>query len=216
MTAVDDRIRQTMDALRQNRMAAYYVDTRAEVVPLVQSLLRKGESVAVGGSQTLAQTGVLDLLRSGDYRFFDRYAPGLSQEQIFEVFRQSFTADTYLCSANAITLQGELYNVDGNSNRIAAICFGPRSVIIVAGKNKLVDDLDAAIRRVKTCAAPPNARRQNKQTACAAAGCCRCPDGGMTDGCRSEDRMCCNYLISARQRFPDRIKVILVGEDLGY
>lgn len=213
---MEERIRITMEALRKNRMAPYYVDTKEEVVPLVCSLIAEGATVAVGGSQTLKQTGVLDHLRSGRYTFFDRYQPGLSQEQIFDVFRQSLTADTFLCSANAVTENGEIYNVDGNSNRIAAICFGPRSVIMVVGKNKIVRDLDEAVRRVKTTAAPPNAKRQGKKTYCEATGCCLCSDGGMTDGCLSVDRMCCNYLVSARQRFQDRIKVIFVGEDLGF
>lgn len=104
----------TMENLRKNRMEAYYVDTAAEVPAQVEALMHKGDVAAVGGSVTLAQTGVLDLLRSGRYRFLDRYAPGLDAEQVRRIFLDSFSADVYLASANAVTMNGELYNVDGN------------------------------------------------------------------------------------------------------
>ena len=203
-------------ALERNNIAVYLVDKKEDVVDQVAKLLHDGDSVAVGGSNTLWTTGVIDHLRCGRYRFFDRHELGLTPRQIRRVFLQSFTADAYLCSANAVTLNGEIYNVDGNSNRIAAICYGPESVIMVVGKNKIVSDLDEAARRVKTCAAPPNARRQSKETYCAYKDQCMGIDGCMTDGCRSADRMCCNYLVSAYQRIPGRIKVILVDEELGY
>lgn len=213
---MNERINQVKKALEANNMAVYYVDTKDEVVGQVEKLLRDGQSVAVGGSNSLWATGVIDHLRCGRYRFYDRHEPGLTPRQIRRVFLQSFTVDTYLCSANAVTLNGELYNVDGNSNRIAAICYGPESVIMVVGVNKIVDNLDEAIRRVKTTAAPPNACRQNLPTYCAAKGECVKADGCMTDGCRSDSRMCCNYLVSAKQRIKDRIKVILVGEPIGF
>ncbi len=213
---MDETIRTVKEALERNRIAVYYVKSKEDVVDQVQQLLREGESVAVGGSNTLWTTGVIDHLRSGRYRFYDRHEPGLSPRQIRRVFLQSLTVDTYLCSANAITMRGEIYNVDGNSNRIAAICYGPESVIMVVGRNKIVSDLDEAMRRVKTQAAPPNAVRQSKPTYCAVKGECQCVDGGMTDGCRCDDRMCCNYLVSAYQRIKGRIKVILVDEPVGY
>ena len=213
---MNERIAQVKKALEANNRAVYYVDTKDQVVDQVRQLLRDGQSVAVGGSNTLTVTGVLDHLRCGRYRFYDRHEPGMTPRQIRRVFLQSLTVDTYLCSANAVTLNGELYNVDGNSNRLAAICYGPESVIMVVGVNKIVDDLDQAMRRVKTTAAPPNARRQNLATPCAKTGVCIGVDGCMTDGCRGSSRMCCNYLISAKQRIPGRIKVILVGEPVGF
>ncbi len=213
---MDQRISQVKQALEANNMSVYYVDTKEEVVGQVEQLLREGQSVAVGGSHSLWSTGVIDHLRCGRYRFYDRHQPGLTPQQIRDIFLQSFTVDTYLCSANAVTLSGELYNVDGNSNRIAAICYGPESVIMVVGCNKIVDNLDEAIRRVKTTAAPPNARRQNFPTYCAEKGVCVGVDCDMTDGCHSDARMCCNYLISSRQRIKGRIKVILVGEPVGF
>lgn len=192
------------------------VATKADVLPLVEQLLHEGDTVAVGGSVTLNETGIIDHLRSGKYEFLDRYAEGLTREQVEDIFRRSFFADAYLCSSNAITEQGELYNVDGNANRIAAIAYGPKKVIIVAGINKLVKDLDEAARRVKTCAAPCNTRRLGCDTYCNKIGHCMGVNGGMTDGCASNARICCSYLITGFQRQPDRIHVILVEEDCGY
>lgn len=205
-----------MAALERNNMCGYYVETAAEVPAMVASLLNKGDTVAVGGSMTLEETGVMDLLRNGDYRFLDRYEEGLTREQMTEIFQKSFFADAYLCSSNAVTMHGELYNVDGNSNRIAAIAFGPKSVILVVGVQKLVPTLQAAIERVKTVAAPRNAKRLSCETYCAERGNCAGSNGGMTVGCGTDARICCNYLVSARQRHKGRIKVIFVGESVGY
>ena len=204
-------------ALRKNRMAVHCVQTKEEVAPLVEKLLKKGDTVAVGGSVTLSETGVLDLLQNGEYRFLDRYAPGLTVEQENEVLRQSLLADTYLCSSNAVTRNGELYNVDGRANRVAAFAFGPKSVIVVVGCNKIVDDLKEAVHRVKTIAAPLNAKRLKCETYCAVNGVCKAADSeNMTDGCASPARICADFLISGMQRVPDRIQVILVGESLGF
>ena len=206
-----------VENLKKNNMEACYVPSVSEVPAQVERWLNEGDTVAVGGSTTLAETGVLSLLRGGKYRFLDRYAPGLTPEQVRRIFIDSFDADAYLCSANAVTLGGELFNVDGNSNRVAALCYGPRSVIVIAGVNKLVPDIDGAVRRVKTMAAPANSKRLGCQTPCAATGTCIGLFGGkMTDGCQGDSRICWNYLISARQREKGRIKVLLVGKELGY
>lgn len=211
-----ETIQKVMNNLRKNRIAVDYVHTKEEVLPLVKSLIPVGSSVAAGGSKSLAETGVMELLKSGDYRFLDRMAPELTPEERQQVTLAGGQADVYLCSSNAITEAGELYNVDGNCNRISAIAFGPKQVIMVVGVNKIVPDLDAAVRRVKTIAAPLNTKRLNCDTYCQKTGVCMGLDGGMTDGCASPARICCNYLISAQQRVPDRIRVILVGESLGF
>lgn len=209
-------VRTAIAALERNNMKGYYVATAAEVPALVASLLNKGDTVAVGGSVTLDETGVMDVLRSGDYTFLDRYEEGLTREQVTDIFQKSFFADAYLCSSNAVTMRGELYNVDGNSNRIAAIAFGPKSVILVVGVQKLVPDLPAAIERVKLVAAPQNAKRLSCDTYCAHKGSCAGSGADMTVGCGTDSRICCNYLVSAKQRHKDRIKVIFVGEHVGY
>lgn len=207
-TVLGKRIEKTMKALEKNKMKPFYAETRQQALELVKELLQPGQTVACGGSVTLDECGILQLLRSGDYHFLDRSAPGLTPEQSKGMLKQAFLADVYLLSANAITENGELYNVDGNSNRVAALAFGPDSVIVVAGYNKIVADLPAAVERVKKIAAPANATRLHCKTPCAAVG--ECMD------CHSDGRICCNYLVSAQQRHQDRIKVILVGEELGY
>ncbi|MBQ3265508.1 MAG: lactate utilization protein [Ruminococcus sp.] len=212
------RIDRTMEALRSNNMAAYYVETKEEVVPLLKTLMNKGETVTHGGSVTLGECGVTELLNSGAYTYYDR-SKAKTPEEIQEIYRKAYFADTFLASANAVTEGGLLYNVDGNSNRVSAILFGPKQVIFICGYNKIVKDLDEAVTRLKTIAAPKNTKRLNCETYCAKEGECLatgCDASYMCDGCKSPQRICCNYVISARQRHKDRIKVIFVGEKLGY
>lgn len=216
---MEERIARTMEALRSNRMEAYYVRTKEEAAGQVSALLREGDVIAAGGSVTLQETGIKDMLRRGPYRFLDRDREGLTRSEVEDIYRAAFGADAYLCSANAITERGELYNVDGNSNRVAAILYGPKSVIVVAGCNKIVPDLAAAVRRVKAKAAPENCTRLSCETFCRKTGECvslRQESSEMPEGCRSEARICCNYVVSAYQRQQGRIKVVLVGEPLGY
>ena len=154
------------------------------------------------------ETGIIEHLRIGRYNFLDRYMDGLSRTQIEEIYRKSFFTDTYLTSTNAITEDGELYNVDGNGNRVAAMIYGPKSVIVVAGINKIVKNVDEAVERVRRVAAPANSIRLNKNTPCTKTGYCA--------NCRTDDRICCTYTVFGQQREKNRIKVILVGESLGY
>lgn len=212
-------INKTMEALRRNNMQVYFCNNSEEACELVRSLMKKGDTVTHGGSVTLAQAGITNLISNGDYKYLDRSAPGLTREQVEDIYRKAFTADVYLTSANAITENGELYNVDGNSNRVAAILYGPESVIVIAGYNKIVPDINEAILRVKCTAAPQNTVRLGCDTYCAKTGKCVSldkKDSLMPDGCGSEGRICCNYVVSAMQRKKDRIKVIIVGEELGY
>lgn len=206
----------TIKNLENNNIEAIFVQSRDEVVPLVEKLVAAGSTVAVGGSVTLDETGVLEHLRCGRYNFLDRYVEGLDGEQIKDIYRKSFGADAYFCSTNAITEEGELYNVDGNANRIGAIAFGPKNVIIVAGVNKIVKDIDEAVNRVKTVAAPKNCVRLNRRTFCAQKGFCANMEGGIGKGCDSPDRICRHYMVSAKQAIFGRIKVIIVDEELGY
>ncbi len=216
---IEKRITKTLENLEKNNMQGIYVESKADVVPKIKELLTEGDKVALGGSMSLFECGVIDLLRSGKYRLLDRYAKGLLREDMEKIFKDSFFADAYICSSNAITENGELYNVDGNSNRVAAICYGPESVIIVAGYNKIVKDIKDAVRRVKTTAAPANCVRLDCATYCKEKGECMSflsDDTDITRGCNSPSRICCNYVVSAYQRRKHRIKVILVGEELGY
>ncbi|MBQ9747900.1 MAG: lactate utilization protein [Clostridia bacterium] len=214
------KIENVLNALRQNKMDAYYVDTKEEARALALSLIPEGAVCASGGSVTLTETGILDAVKSGNYTYIDRYAPDLTEEERADAVARAHHADVYLMSSNAITENGELYNVDGNSNRVSALVLGPKSVIVVAGVNKLVPTLDDAILRVKTVAAPKNTVRLACATPCAKTGHCISLDTGhgtdMTKGCASPARICCNFVVSAQQRHQSRIKVILVGEALGY
>lgn len=213
---MNETVQKVIENLRKNRIAVEYVSSKEDVLPLVKAILPIGCTVATGGSKSLLETGVMDLLANGDYRFLDRMAPELTAEERQQVTLDGGQADVYLCSSNAITEDGELYNVDGNCNRISAIAFGPKRVIMVVGVNKIVPDLNAAINRVKTIAAPMNTKRLNCDTYCNKTGVCMGLDGKMTDGCNSPARICCNYLVSGQQRVPNRITVILVGESLGF
>ena len=201
-------IETTMKALEQNCMVPHYVDHAAEVVPLLRSLLQEGDTVGVGGSKTLESCGVLELLRSGTYHFLDRYAPGLTSEQTEALHRAALCADVYLTSSNAVTEDGALVNMDGHSNRVAAMAYGPRTVIVVAGINKIVPDEAAARERIETVAAPLNAKRLSKKTPCTVTGKC--------EHCHSPQRICCNYLVQRQQLLHNRIHVVLVGEALGF
>ena len=209
-------IENTIRNLEKNNIEALYVESKEDVVPLIEKLVPQGSTVAVGGSVSLDESGVLSHLRSGRYEFFDRYAQGLSREEVMEVYRKSFGVDAYFCSSNAVTEEGELYNVDGNANRISAIAFGPKNVIMVVGVNKIVKNIDEAVKRVKTIAAPKNCRRLDCRTYCFEKGHCMDMDGGMGKGCDSPQRICRHYLVSAKQAVMGRIKVIIVNEELGY
>ncbi len=214
-----NKIQLTMENLRKNNMEAYFVDTKEDVVPLVQTLIKVGDTVSNGGSVTLKETKVMDELKSGKYNYLDRSREGITQEEIEEVYRNTYSADAYFASSNAITENGELYNVDGNSNRVSAILYGPKSVVLVCGYNKIVKNIEEATLRVKTKAAPPNTVRLNCDTYCAKTGKCISadnPDAEIPSGCKSNGRICCNYVICAQQRHKNRIKVIIVGEELGY
>ena len=209
-------IEKTIKNLEKNNFEVRFVEKKEEIINVLEEYLEDGATVAVGGSVTLSEARVLDYLRCGKYRFLDRYESGLSKDEINDVFIKSFGVDVYLCSSNAITEDGELYNVDGTGNRIAAIEFGPKNVIIIAGVNKIVKNLDEAIKRVKTIAAPKNCQRLSKNTYCAKSGVCVALDKGIGKGCDSPDRICRHYLVSANQEIKERIKVILVNESLGY
>lgn len=202
------KIERTIKALEENNMNGYYARTREDLIDKIKDLVDEGAMVACGGSETLFKTGIIDHLRGGRYDFLDRYKEGITREEVTEIFRQAFLADAYFVSSNAITEEGEIYNVDGNGNRVAAMLFGPDKVIIICGVNKIVKDLDAAIKRKRELAAPMNAKRLNKKTPCAKVGYCM--------DCKSPERICNEYTLIKRQHDKDRIHVIFLNENLGF
>ncbi len=207
-TVIKMKIKKIIENLNKNNLEAYYLEKKEQAVECVKGLMHDGDTVACGGSQTLFETGVIELLRSDKYHFYDRHAPGLSTEQIMEVHRQAFCCDTYLSGTNAITENGELFNVDGVGNRVAALAFGPKNVIVVSGYNKIVKNLEAAEERVKNIAGPCNCIRLDCSTPCRETGFCR--------DCSSSGRICSDYMILKHQMIKGRIKVIIIGEELGY
>jgi hypothetical protein len=183
-----------------------YFQDREMVVDAVSKLVPDGATVSAGGSLTLIETGVSDLLKSGKYNFLDRDSVSGNEEKK-RIMLSAFEADYYFCSANAITESGEILLLDGNGNRAAAVTFGPDKVILIAGVNKVVSDLDAGIKRIRSIA-PMNAKRLNLHTPCAESGLC-------TD-CDSDERICEIYsIIADSRRRPWRYTIILVGEELG-
>ena len=216
---MENTIKKTVENLRRNNMVPYVVEKGSDVLPLLKTLLPEGVTVGVGGSETLTKLGVISFLREGNYKFFDRYAKGLTRPEAVEVMRQSLLADVFLTSSNAVTEKGELYNVDGNGNRVAALCFGPKEVLVIVGANKIVKDIKAAEERVKKIAAPKNCQRLALPSPCSKTGECvtlSLENRELCDGCATESRICSSYVISGYQRNKDRIKVIICKESMGY
>lgn len=205
---VEKRIQRTMEALEKNNMQAFYAQTAQDAVKIAAGLVQKDDTVTAGGSMTLIESGMTEMLKSGACNFVDRDAPENSPERRQEIMRLAFSADVYFTSTNALTEQGELYNIDGNGNRVAAMMYGPKSVVVVAGYNKIVEDIKAAEERLRAVASPANAIRLNCNTPCAKIG--HCMD------CKSDRRICRDYVRMGAQGQKNRIKIILVGEELGY
>ena len=202
------RIEKTISKLEKNNIKGYYAKNNDELLNIIKDIAKEGEMVSVGGSMTLFETNIIDFLRSGRYNFLDRYEENLTPADMKEIYRKSFYADTYFSSVNAITEEGEIFNVDGNGNRVAAMLYGPDKVILIVGANKIVKNLDDAVNRNKTISGPVNAKRLNTATPCAKVGYCM--------DCKSEDRICCEYTVIKRQRTAGRIHVIFVNDILGF
>lgn len=215
-----EQIKKLFKNLEKNKMQPLFAETKEDAVKLVKDMLFDGCVITAGGSMSLAESGVWQLLESDKYNFLDRSRKGIAPEEQQECFKASIGADFFFCSTNAVTENGELVNVDGFANRISSIAFGPKKVVMIVGVNKIVPDLKSAFLRVKKIAAPKNCVRLNKNTPCAKLGHCvsllNNPNPDFADGCACDDRICCDYMISAMQRQKDRITVIIVNENLGY
>ena len=193
--------------LKKRNIDFFYLEDKESLFGLIKEYVEEGDIVSYGGSSTLEETGVLDFFRNGNYNFLDReeFAPGEARDL---VYRKSFGADSYFLSANAVTTEGEIVNVDGNGNRIAAMIFGPKQVFIIIGTNKIVSDMAEAEERLKFYAGPMDAKKLDKKTPCTTIG--KCVD------CNSEERICNKYLVYRREPRAGRMKVVLINESLGY
>ena len=185
----------------------YYCYDAEEAVTMAKRFLTPGCSISWGGSETLNEIGLLEELEASDYILYDRMTAKTPEEKS-AMYSKIVTADYYFMSSNAITLDGQLVNIDGMGNRVACLITGPKNVIIIAGMNKIVTDVETGIERVRNMAAPPNTVRLNCDTPCAELG--RCVN------CLSDDCICCEIVITRKSKISGRIKVILVGEELGY
>lgn len=198
--------KRTVEALRRRHFDAWYCADAAEALNKILELIPADAVVAWGGSVTVDELGVKAALRSRGQPLLDR--DSVPMEQKAEIMHRAMGCDVFLMSSNAITEDGQLFNIDGTGNRVAALCYGPRNVIVVAGMNKVVADLPAAYSRARHLAAPMNAQRFGLSTPCSVTG--QCGD------CQSPDCIC-NALVATRGCRPaGRVKVILVGEDLGF
>jgi hypothetical protein len=185
----------------------YYCDNSTEALAMAKRFLTPGCSISWGGSETLNEIGLLEDLEESDYILYDRFSVNTPEEKSI-MYSKIVMADYFFMSSNAITLDGQLVNIDGSGNRVACLITGPKNVIIIAGMNKIVTDVNTGIERVRNMATPPNVVRLDKKTPCAELG--RCAN------CLVDDCICCEIVITRKSLIPGRIKVILVGEELGY
>lgn len=196
-----------LERLKKRNMEGYFCETSAEAVELALSLMPEGSSISWGGTSTVSECGLMDAIQKKNYTLIDR-ATAKTPEEKREIFAKTVMADYYLMSTNAITMEGELINIDGFGNRVACLCAGPEHVLVIAGMNKVVNNVESGLDRIRTKAAPANTVRLNKNTPCAKTGVC--------GNCFAPDCICSQTVITRRSGTPGRIKVILVNEDLGF
>lgn len=202
------RAKQLIENLNSRHFEAYYCQTKEEACKKALELIPEGSSVGWGGAMSAAQIGLQDAIRAGNYRAIDREACKTADEKL-NAAKACFSADYFITGANALSLDGQMVNIDGMGNRVAAIVYGPSYIIVVVGMNKVCDNLDAAIVRARKVAAPTNCQRfPDNQTPCLYTGDCA--------DCKSVDCICNQILITRHCRPVGRIKFILVGEDLGF
>ena len=192
--------------LQQRHFEAYYCKTKEEALQKALELIPEGVSVGWGGAKSAQQIGLMDAVKAGNYRALDRDTCATAEERD-QMAMACLSADVFLTGANAISMDGEMVNIDGAGNRVAAIIFGPKSVIVVAGMNKVEDDLDAAVNRARTVAAPMNQQRFQLPNPCTGTGTCA--------DCKSQTCICNHIVVTRHCRPAGRIKFILVGEELG-
>jgi hypothetical protein len=204
---IEDRAKRAVEKLEAHDFKAIYTKSRGEAVEEIWKQVTPKTKVGVGGSLTIRELGILDRLETQGFTVYDHWKPGLAKEKVLEIRKAQMTCDLFLSSANAVTLNGELVNVDGIGNRVNAINFGPGKVVLVAGHNKIVDDVQEAIKRVKNVAAPLNARRLKIDVPCAKLG--KCVD------CNSPNRICRVTTIHERRPSLTDLLILLVGEELG-
>ncbi len=195
-------------ALAKNGFDAVFVKTKEEAAELVMKFVKPGMKIGFGGSMTIKALGIPDKAAEAGATVLDHNRQGLAPEERLEVLRAQLTCDLFVCSANAVTMKGEMLNIDGNGNRVAALTFGPKKNVVVAGANKIVADENEGWARIKAWAAPMNNKRLSKENPCVKMG--QCMD------CQNPGRICRVYQVLRRRPSLSDFTVILVGEDLGF
>ncbi|WP_026652924.1 lactate utilization protein [Butyrivibrio proteoclasticus] len=190
--------------LESRNMTGYYAESKEEALKIALELIPEGSSVSMGGAMSAHEIGLVDAVKKGNYNFIDRDVA----EDKRAAMLAGYDADVFLSSANAMTDDGVLVNIDGNSNRVSAIAQGPKKVVFIVGMNKVCSDVDHALKRARNVAAPINAQRFGLNTPCSKTGSCM--------NCKSPDTICCQFLITRFSRHKDRIHVILVNDNLGF
>ena len=193
--------------LESRNMLGYYAANKEDALKKALELIPEGSSVTMGGAMSAHEIGLVEAVKSGNYNFIDRDTAKTPEEKRAAMLA-GYDADIFLSSANAMTDDGILVNIDGNSNRVSMIAQGPKKVIFIVGMNKVCDDIDGAMKRARNVAAPINAQRFGLSTPCSKTGSCM--------NCKSPDTICCQFLITRFSRHKDRIHVILVNDNLGF
>lgn len=200
----NERLAQTViKGLQSRNMTGYYAEDREAALKQALKLIEENSTISMGGCMSAHEIGLVQALQEGNYQYLDR-----SKMEPREGLLAAYDSDVFLSSANAMTSDGILVNIDGNSNRVSCIAQGPKKVIFIVGMNKVCDDLDSAMKRARNVAAPINAQRFEVKTPCKETG--KCFD------CKSPDTICCQFLITRYSRHTDRIHVILVNDMLGF
>ena len=196
--------KKVIKGLESRQMSGYYAANKEEALKIALSLIPEGSTVTMGGAMSAHEIGLPQALAEGNYNFIDRD----KMEDKRAAMLAAYDADFFLASANAMTEDGVIINIDGNANRVSAIAQGPRHVIFIVGMNKICDDVDGALKRARNVAAPINAQRFGLNTPCTKTGSCM--------DCKTPDTICCQFLITRYSKHPGRIHVILVNDYLGF
>lgn len=197
-----------VEALKKNGFEAVYYNSGAETSEFIMNNVVKGDKVGFGGSMTIKKLGMQEKVEAMGGIVLDHGIPSLSPEEKMETMRGELLSDVFLCSSNAVTLEGELVNIDGVGNRVAAMTFGPKKVIIVVGVNKICKNEAAAFQRIEQIVAPKNCKRLNMPNPCTKTGVC--------SDCKSDTRACRVYSVIKRKPMRTDITVVVVGEDFGF
>lgn len=205
---MEKEIKKTIENLKKNQMNGYFAESQAVLEQLLKMLIPEGSTVGSGDSLTLEELGVFEWLRNGKYTFLDKQNKGLTREEKRKLYLNNFSADIFMSSANAITQQGEIINIDGNGSRVAPMLYGPSKVVFVIGTNKVAPDLKSGLERARQIAAPLDAKRLGKETPCVKTGSCV--------NCKSKQRICNSFSVISHQFDAERIHVIIMDGSWGY